>query len=598
MSTLDWQDPSWNATTSASGTQSAQGKRIEQQNYEDCAGQVANSATFNPASFVAADVGLTTVTAGTRLFCQTAGGSCVAGVYVATSATAATLSNTGADSVQQGKKLKVTGLSSGPVEYWQTGSATAVFERVTELGLRASYASTLATSKYANRPYGTPVFVDDEVKLYSSVPKNLGTASGTGNDWSAVALTAPSAPTLARVAPHDALAIAGGSAGPYGTPGPIGNATSSLEFVNQSFRYRIRQTGTIRAVEFALNGLIAAAFTFTIRIWRTSVPTTGQGGTLTLVAESEDLSTAMRAAWVANGSTYGGTCRVVLTTPLTGVHIGDLIGARLEGDESTTSPPTLYLWHGVRADGEPIGDLRFRNNVAAWVTGIDITTQSYAANFAIPIYVEMAPPYCVGIGDSLMQGVAMSWSFCQNATQYYLASNYWLDLVATGRGWSYQNMGWGGDLLAGIVARLTTDVINLHPQICMLEGGINDITNNAATADYCIGEYTTMLAALQAAGIVPFIMGIWPCGDATLAMWTNVITPLNAWLRANAAAYGGVYLNDAVASALGVFYTGGPAGNLWDIDPAKSSSSDHTHLILTGEQALASSLLAAMPFTP
>jgi hypothetical protein len=44
--------------------------------------------------------------------------------------TTATLSNTGADSVQQGKKLKVTGLSSGPVEYWQTaatGAGTAAF---------------------------------------------------------------------------------------------------------------------------------------------------------------------------------------------------------------------------------------------------------------------------------------------------------------------------------------------------------------------------------------------------------------------------------------------------------------------------------------
>ena len=48
-----------------------------------------------------------------------------------------------------------------------------MFGRVTELGLRASYASTLATSKCPNRPYGTPVFVDNEMKLYSSVPEIL-----------------------------------------------------------------------------------------------------------------------------------------------------------------------------------------------------------------------------------------------------------------------------------------------------------------------------------------------------------------------------------------------------------------------------------------
>ncbi len=139
------------ATTTTQGLQSAQGKRIEQQNYEDCAGQVANSATFNPASFVAADVGLTAVAAGTRLFCQTAGGSCVAGIYVATSATAATLSNTGADSVRQGAKIKVTGLSSGPVEYWQTaatGSGTAVFA-VEPINLDGTTNETINASGHA-----------------------------------------------------------------------------------------------------------------------------------------------------------------------------------------------------------------------------------------------------------------------------------------------------------------------------------------------------------------------------------------------------------------------------------------------------------------
>ncbi len=112
------------ATTSQNGTQSAAGKRIELQNYEDCLGVAAPGT--NPASFVAANVGLATVAAGNRLLFIDG----TAGIYVATSATAAVLSNTGADAVRQGTKVKITGLSSGPVEYWQTaatGSGTAVF---------------------------------------------------------------------------------------------------------------------------------------------------------------------------------------------------------------------------------------------------------------------------------------------------------------------------------------------------------------------------------------------------------------------------------------------------------------------------------------
>jgi hypothetical protein len=89
---------------------------------------------------VAANVGLATVAAGNRLLFIDG----VQGIYIATSATAATLSNTGADAVQLGKKVKVTTTTSGPVEYWQTaatGSGTAVFVRSTSGNVAVSNAN-------------------------------------------------------------------------------------------------------------------------------------------------------------------------------------------------------------------------------------------------------------------------------------------------------------------------------------------------------------------------------------------------------------------------------------------------------------------------
>lgn len=106
------------ATSAGDGLQTAQGKRIEQQNYEACLYLVQNTATWDPTNFVAADVGATAVVAGNRILCP--GG--VQGIYVATSPTAAAISNTGADSVRKNARVNV-----GSDTWIQTGTVTAAF---------------------------------------------------------------------------------------------------------------------------------------------------------------------------------------------------------------------------------------------------------------------------------------------------------------------------------------------------------------------------------------------------------------------------------------------------------------------------------------
>ena len=90
--------------------------------YKPCQYTVVNSSTWNPASFVPADVGATTVVAGDRILQP--GGS-APGPYVATSATTATLSNTGADAVVLNKRVNVG--SATYIQTAATGAGTAVF---------------------------------------------------------------------------------------------------------------------------------------------------------------------------------------------------------------------------------------------------------------------------------------------------------------------------------------------------------------------------------------------------------------------------------------------------------------------------------------
>ena len=64
-------------------------------------------------------------------------------------------------------------------------------------------------------------------------------------------------------------------------------------------------------------------------------------------------------------------------------------------------------------------------------------------------------------------------------------------------GYTYQNMGIGSEGTPSIVARFTNDVINLHPTVAVLEGGVNDIAADGSKSTF-LSNWTTMLAAAQA----------------------------------------------------------------------------------------------------
>lgn len=119
------------ATTAAHGLQTALGKRIELQHYQDCHHVVLNPSTWNPASFTYAELDGATSAASVfvaspafaaRILCSS---GTYAGIWVATSTTAAS-----ADPdfvVVEGASVKCI-RSAGAPEFRQTGTTTAVFK--------------------------------------------------------------------------------------------------------------------------------------------------------------------------------------------------------------------------------------------------------------------------------------------------------------------------------------------------------------------------------------------------------------------------------------------------------------------------------------
>lgn len=101
--------------------------------YPDCLYLVTNPATWNPATFTPSEIGASDPpSVNDRILCATAGNLCPAGIYPATSGTAAVISNTGADAVREGARVRVIRAPGNP-EYVQTaatGAGTAVFEPV------------------------------------------------------------------------------------------------------------------------------------------------------------------------------------------------------------------------------------------------------------------------------------------------------------------------------------------------------------------------------------------------------------------------------------------------------------------------------------
>lgn len=358
--------------------------------------------------------------------------------------------------------------------------------------------------------------------------------------------------------------------GPYGTIQSgaanwgtgISGGAHTREFFTLANNYRVRQTGIIQRIRVNLQD--ATGLTgFYFRLWRKI------GTTYDMVGSSENLAPVMAV----------GPNTLELKRPIAALE-GDFYGYRIE----STAAANFYARSGVRSRSVTDGNVP--------VSDFDWQAQSPSLSRALPIEMYMRAPVLVGIGDSIISGYPNNHTLVESD----LTTLPETDIVSyLGEQWrvTRQNMAIPADPITDVVARFTTDVVNLKPRLALLEGGpaanIARSDGLGQTLDTYLSTFKKLLDACQANSIKPVVLLILPGGPGTTLSQARQIDGWNAALRELAKGYAGAVTIDA-STYVGAARSDGPAGNLWRIDPAFSAG-DPWHCNPAGYHRIAQAIV-------
>lgn len=348
------------------------------------------------------------------------------------------------------------------------------------------------------------------------------------------------------------------------------SATGFRELITLGQKYRVRQNGTISKIKiYTINKTNLTGFY--LKIWRKN------GSTYNLIGSSENIVSDLIA---------GGSATITLTSPIVGVQEGDYYGYRIEKSGNT------FNFTAKSTTG----------NKTYLVTNVEPTTTNYdwesQANYdyVLPIELYMQASQAIFIGDSIIAGHPANYSFLESTATTNIASTIEKQL-STITGYTYQNMGIGGQTTTQISARFTNDAINLKPKIIIAEGGVNDVYYSVAKSTF-IANWTSILDVIQSSDVqTVLVLKILPwTGGSTSQMQT--IDDWNTSLTTLVSGYSKAVLVDA-NSYVGQFRVGGDVGNLWDIKTAYNA--DNIHFNQAGHariaQAIADALDSSVPTT-
>ncbi|MDD5041488.1 MAG: DUF2341 domain-containing protein [Candidatus Peribacteraceae bacterium] len=360
--------------------------------------------------------------------------------------------------------------------------------------------------------------------------------------------------------------------GPYDTAtsgnGNWGPGANTMDFVSVGHKYRIRQNGSITRVRLYTK-LTASMTGFYIRIWRKD------GATYDLVGTSNNIASQLAADQYST---------IDLSTPITGVQEGDYYGYRIEAGgafyarTSQTGVTTYAITNSTPSD-----------------TDFDWEGQTAFAGTVLPIELYMQAPQIVGIGDSIMSGAPNHAAYLVSSLTTSNPSTTILANLSTLTGYTYQNMGVGGQTTTSIASRFSADVLNLKPRVVVSEGGVNDINGGGSKTTF-INNWTAMLDAAEADSAVTrvLVLKILPWTNGTTTQM-QTLDDWNASLATLAAGYSKAVVVD-VSSYVGQFRVGGDPGNLWDIQAAYDA--DGVHFTAAGYAQIAQALADAIVNLP
>ncbi len=333
-------------------------------------------------------------------------------------------------------------------------------------------------------------------------------------------------------------------------------------FVTIGQKYRIRENGTISRVRI-YTYLKTNVTGFYIDVWRKN------GSNYDLVGTSENIIDSLVSADYAT---------IDLASPISGVQEGDYYGYHMTFSAGSSSA----FFARTSVSGVTT---YYATNSTPNSTNYNWTGQSSLAGAVLPIELYMTAPQFAFIGDSIIAGHPGHYSFLEATATTNIASTIENQFGALGS-YTYQNMGIGSQTTTNIAARFTNDIINLHPTVVVLEGGVNDIAGGAAKSTF-ISNWTTMLAAAQASSSVQYILVL------KILPWTNGTNTQmqtrddwNASLVALASSYSKAIVVDA-STYVGEFRAGGDAGNLWNIQAIYNADGVHFNQAGHGQVALA-----------
>ena len=346
------------------------------------------------------------------------------------------------------------------------------------------------------------------------------------------------------------------------------SGADTRDFITVGQKYRIRQSGTISRVRLCTENKPETMTGFYIRAWRKD------GSLYDMVGTSNN---------IINDIVAGNCTTIDLSTSISGVQEGDYYGYRIE------DTGTAYT-HFARTSQTGVTTY-YVNNAVPDSNDYDWATKSSLASTVMLIELYMTAPQTAFIGDSIIAGHPAHYSFLETTTTTNINSTIEKQFGNL-TGYTYQNMGIGSQTTSNISSRFTADIINLKPEIVVIEGGVNDIAGAVAKSTF-IANWTSMLDAAQADSSITTIIVL------KILPWTNGSTvqmqtrdDWNASLATLAAGYSKAIVVDA-SSYVGQFRAGGDEGNLWDIQTAYNQ--DGVHFNQTGHTQIAQAIADNLP---
>ena len=328
-----------------------------------------------------------------------------------------------------------------------------------------------------------------------------------------------------------------------------GSSGTNIEWLSTGTRFRIRQSTPVSQARFLYVSsplLNTNLYELRFKIWRTN---TTAAGTFTLIDTSADVHSQV---------TVSGTNTVTFSPPLN-CQVGDYVGVFASWTNSNYNP-FKFDTRGFQSAGT------WMHNDGTGFTGSkQWSTETFFTNYVplVELYATNSP-VVVFLGDSIIGNLQADTS----------ASNIIPDIVSTNLGLVWQNMGVGGQQVQEFTARITNDVFNAHPNMIILEGGVNNLI--AGNANATIQGYFGALWTTISNRSIPFVQ----CAIFPTSGWVDATNRalLNNWISNNVASYGGVYWD--AAPYIGSNSPTGPAGNLWY--PLPGTTIDNLHFNAAG----------------